>query len=235
MIEQLGNQMIELLDYDLNNELEENIFEFDEVVNKILPNKLIENDKYISYIIIDNDNDENKIKRYNRINAGGLNYPLAQLKECFEANSSYLHQRLDKGFKEFNCDNKHDDLTAILKKYRNWIQSVAKLNNKLQKQQLIWSLLLAIELIKLYLLKDLIHNQIDSFNKPVLPTFLIIQIVFKLAKIDLSIKANAAILKEKECVYFGSLLGESLWQSHILLKDNLPILENLHSLEQYAS
>ncbi|CAG8745831.1 1730_t:CDS:2, partial [Racocetra fulgida] len=154
---------------------------------------------------------------------------------CFEANGGHLHKRLGKGFTEFSCDSKHDDLTAILEQFGNWIQLVAKSGNELQKQQLIWSLLPAIESIKPYLPQDLIHSRIDTFKKPILPTLLIIQIAFKLAKIDLSIKAKAAILKEKECAYFGNLLGESLWQSRLLLKDNLPILENPQSLEQYAS
>ncbi|CAG8763533.1 7834_t:CDS:2, partial [Ambispora leptoticha] len=118
--------------------------------------------------------------------------------ECFEANGGHLHKRLGKGFTEFSCDSKHDDLTAILEQFGNWIQLVAKSGNELQKQQLIWSLLPAIESIKPYLPQDLIHSRIDTFKKPILPTLLIIQIAFKLAKIDLSIKAKAAILKEKE-------------------------------------
>ncbi|CAG8855954.1 3256_t:CDS:1, partial [Gigaspora margarita] len=68
-----------------------------------------------------------------------------------------------------------------------------------------------------------------------LPTLLITQIAFKLAKIDLSNKAKVAFLKEKNCAHFGNLLGESLWQSHIVLKSILPTLENLQSFEQYTA
>ncbi|CAG8702073.1 16221_t:CDS:1, partial [Cetraspora pellucida] len=75
----------------------------------------------------------------------------------------------------------------------------------------------------------------DPSERFVMPTLLIAQIAFRLAKIDLSINAKAASLKENECTYFGNLLGESLWQSCISLKDNLPILENSQSLVQYAS
>ncbi|CAG8643128.1 11522_t:CDS:2, partial [Cetraspora pellucida] len=155
---------------------------------------------------------------------------ILQQNSCNENEDYDLNNELEE-----NIFDKHDDLTAILEQFGNWIQLVAKSGNELQKQQLIWSLLPAIESIKPYLSQDLIHSRIDTFKKPILPTLLMIQIAFKLAKIDLSIKAKAAILKEKECAYFGNLLGESLWQSRLLLKDNLPILENPQSLEQYAS
>ncbi|CAG8808321.1 8995_t:CDS:1, partial [Racocetra fulgida] len=39
--------------------------------------------------------------------------------------------------KETDCNKKHDDLTGVLETFGNWIQLVAKSNNKLQKQQLI--------------------------------------------------------------------------------------------------
>ncbi|CAG8768358.1 3837_t:CDS:2, partial [Dentiscutata heterogama] len=54
-------------------------------------------------------------------------------------------------------------------------------------------------------------------------------------KINLSDKAKAEFLEEKECAQFGNLLGESLWQSGIVLKNNLLTLENPQSLEQYAA
>ncbi|CAG8582387.1 23137_t:CDS:2 [Dentiscutata erythropus] len=98
--------------------------------------------------------------------------------ECLEDNSGHLHQRLGRGVSEFGCDSKHDDLTVILEKFGNWIQLVVKLDNKLQKQQLIW--------------------RIDSLDELVLPTLLIVQIAFKLAKINLSAKTKAEHLKEKE-------------------------------------
>ncbi|CAG8847321.1 43289_t:CDS:2, partial [Gigaspora margarita] len=108
---------------------------------------------------------------------------------CHEANGGYLHRRLGRRVLNFGCDSKHNDLSVILENFGNWIQLVAKLDNKLQKQQLIWSLLLAIETLKPCLPKDLIY---------ILPTLLMIQIAFKLAKIDLSAKAKAVLLKEKE-------------------------------------
>ncbi|CAG8587424.1 18476_t:CDS:2 [Dentiscutata erythropus] len=145
-------------DYDLNNEAEENIIEFDETTDEIILNQ-----------------------------------------SCLEDNGGHLHQRLSRGVSEFGCDSKHDDLTVILEKFGNWIQLVAKSDNKLQKQQLIWLLLPMIETLKLHVPQDLQNH--------------------------LSAKTKAEHLKEKECAYFGNLLGESLWQSHILLKNDLPILE----------
>ncbi|CAG8837479.1 29913_t:CDS:2, partial [Gigaspora margarita] len=68
----------------------------------------------------------------------------------------------------------------------------------------------SIETLKPCLPKDLIYSQVDSFDKLALSTLLIIQIAFKLAKIDLSVKAKVVLLKEKECAYFGNLLEESL-------------------------
>ncbi|CAG8642185.1 16727_t:CDS:2, partial [Dentiscutata erythropus] len=82
--------------------------------------------------------------------------------------------------------------------------------------------------------ENMIHKRIDSLDKLVLPTLLMVQIAFKLAKINLSAKTKAEYLKEKEYTYFGNLLEESLWQSCISLKNDLPILENPQSLEQYA-
>ncbi|CAG8549736.1 14840_t:CDS:2 [Racocetra fulgida] len=68
---------------------------------------------------------------------------------------------LYKGFKETNCNEKHDELIRILETFRNWIQLVAKSNNELQKQQLIWSLLPVLESLKTYLPRDLIYKPID--------------------------------------------------------------------------
>ncbi|CAG8818666.1 30278_t:CDS:2, partial [Gigaspora margarita] len=74
-----------------------------------------------------------------------------------------------------------------------------------------------VESLKLYLPRDLLYKPInlDPSERFVMPTLLITQIAFRLAKIDLSIKAKAASLKENEYKYFRPLLGESLWQSHI--------------------
>ncbi|CAG8478286.1 5082_t:CDS:2 [Racocetra fulgida] len=130
--------------------------------------------------------------------------------EDYDLNNVTEESTLSEFNEEFGCDNKHDDLSAILEKFGNWIQLVAKSDNKLQKKQLIWSLLPAIETLKPCLPKDLIYSKVDDFDKLVLPTFLMIQIAFKLAKIDLSTKAKAAFLKEKEYTYCGNLLGESL-------------------------
>ncbi|CAG8621123.1 34574_t:CDS:2 [Racocetra persica] len=188
-------------DYDLNDEIEENTFnKLDEGIDEILSDQLVEDNRYTPCVIINNDNDDNKIRRYNRIDIGGSNRPLAQLKstwkvdQCFKINSGHLHKRLGKGFKETNCDEKHDELTEILETFGNWIQLVAKSNNELQKQQLIWSLLPALD-----------------------------------------IRAKAASLKENEYKYHRNLLGESLWQLRISLKNNLPILKNPQSLIQYAA
>ncbi|CAG8836721.1 23297_t:CDS:2, partial [Gigaspora margarita] len=160
--------------YDLNNTTEENISsEFDEEIEEILLDQSITNNKYTPCVIVDNDNNERRIQQCNRIDEGGSNQPLAQLKGTWEIRS---------GVSKFGCNNKHDDLSAILEKFRNWIQLVAKSDNKLQKQQLIWSLLPAIKTLKL---------------------------AFKLAKIDLSDKAKVAFLKEKDCAHFGNLLRES--------------------------
>ncbi|CAG8583176.1 10650_t:CDS:2 [Racocetra fulgida] len=148
-----------------------------------------------------------------------------------------LHDEYGKGTRETDCNEKHDDLTRVLETFGNWIQLVAKSDNIIQKQQLIWLLLPAVESLKSYLPRELLYKPInpDPSERFVMPTLLITRIAFRLAKIDLSIKAKAASLKENECTYFGNLLGESLWQSRILLKDNLPILENPQSLVQYAS
>ncbi|CAG8468108.1 9229_t:CDS:1 [Racocetra fulgida] len=55
------NSCNENKDYNLNNELEENILsKFDEGVDEILSDQPTEDDKYILYIIVDNDNDEKK-------------------------------------------------------------------------------------------------------------------------------------------------------------------------------
>ncbi|CAG8587417.1 334_t:CDS:2, partial [Scutellospora calospora] len=206
-------------DYDLNNATEENISsEFDEDIEEILLDQ-----SPLAQLKGTWEVDRNTIMQWNE--------KLDEL-ECFEANGSYLHQRLGPGVSNFGCNSKHDDLSTILEKFRNWIKLMAKSDNKLQKQQLIWSLLLAIKILKSGLPKDLIYS---PFDNQILPTLLMTQIAFKLAKIDLSDKAKAEFLEEKECTQFGNLLGESLWQSRIVLKNNLLTLKNPQSLEQYAT
>ncbi|CAG8743925.1 864_t:CDS:1 [Racocetra persica] len=50
-------------DYDLNDEIEENIFnELDERIDEILSDQLVEDNRYTPCVIIDNDNDDNKIQ-----------------------------------------------------------------------------------------------------------------------------------------------------------------------------
>ncbi|CAG8549933.1 15896_t:CDS:2 [Dentiscutata heterogama] len=124
-------------DYDLNSEIEEIILynELDEGFDKIIPN-IPENkdNKYTPCVIINNDNDNYKIQRYNGIDA---NQPLAQLKKYYEANGDYLHRRYGKGTRETDCNEKHDNLTRVLETFENWIQLVAKSDNIIQKQQLI--------------------------------------------------------------------------------------------------
>ncbi|CAG8673465.1 627_t:CDS:2, partial [Dentiscutata heterogama] len=143
-----------------------------------------------------------------------------------------ISSEFDEDIEEILLDQSYDDLSTILAKFGNWIKLMAKSDNKLQKQQLIQSLLPAIKTLKSGLPKDLIYS---PFDNQVLPTLLMTQIAFKLAKINLSDKAKAEFLEEKECTQFGNLLGESLWQSRIVLKNNLLTLENPQSLKQYAA
>ncbi|CAG8839059.1 20989_t:CDS:2, partial [Gigaspora margarita] len=135
-------------------------------------------------------NNENQNKDYDLDNEIENNILPNELDKgkCHEANSGYLHRRLNRGVLDFGCDNKHNDSFAILENFGNWIPLT----------------------LKPCLPKDLIYSQVDSFDKLVLSTLLMIQIAFKLAKIDLSAKAKAVLLKEKECTYFRNLLGEFL-------------------------
>ncbi|CAG8853946.1 34274_t:CDS:1, partial [Gigaspora margarita] len=56
-------------DYDLDNEIENDTLpdELDERSDEILPDEPVENNKYTPCVIIDNNNDDRKIRRCNRI------------------------------------------------------------------------------------------------------------------------------------------------------------------------
>ncbi|CAJ0849946.1 534_t:CDS:2 [Entrophospora sp. SA101] len=74
-------------------------------------------------------------------------------------------------------------------------------------------------------LRKNISNQPDLSNN-IIPTQLMIQIAFKLSKIDLSNAKKATMLKNDECNNIGNIIGESLWQSCGIIKENLPTLQN---------
>ncbi|CAG8600402.1 13835_t:CDS:2, partial [Dentiscutata heterogama] len=168
-------------DYNFNSEIEEIILhdELDEGFDKIIPNI-----------------PENKDNKYTSCSTW-------EIDQCYEADSSHLHRRYSKGTRETDYNEKHDDLTRVLETFGNWIQLVAKSDNIIQKQQLIWLLLLAVESLKPYLPQELLYKPInpDPSKRFVMPTLLITQIAFQLAKIDLSIKAKAASLKENDDIH----------------------------------
>ncbi|CAG8678246.1 3996_t:CDS:2, partial [Dentiscutata heterogama] len=95
--------------------------------------------------------------------------------ELDEANGGHLYRRYGKGTRETDCNEKHDDLTRVLETFENWIQLVAKSDNIIQKQQLIWLLLPAVELLKPYLLRELLYKPInpDPSERFVMLTLLI--------------------------------------------------------------
>ncbi|CAG8623643.1 42603_t:CDS:2 [Gigaspora margarita] len=58
--------------------------DFDEEIEEILLDQSITNNKYTPCVIVDNDNNERRIQQCNRIDEGGSNQPLAQLKGTWE-------------------------------------------------------------------------------------------------------------------------------------------------------
>ncbi|CAG8816143.1 24144_t:CDS:2, partial [Gigaspora margarita] len=87
-------------DYDLNNTTKENISsEFDGEIEEILLDQSITNNKYSPYVIVDNNNNERRIQQCNRIDKGGSNWPLAQLKGTWEVDHNTIiqwNEKLDK-------------------------------------------------------------------------------------------------------------------------------------------
>jgi hypothetical protein len=132
-----------------------------------------------------------------------------------------------------DCHKPHNDSSEILENFGHWLLSVARSNNEPQKQQLIWSLLPMIESLKPYLPNNAVSKQ--SHPSENAPTLLMVKIALRLAKIDLSMKAKVAILKDDDCTNFGTIMGESLWQSRSSIKTTLPTLENPQSLIHYAA
>ncbi|CAG8771022.1 34079_t:CDS:2, partial [Gigaspora margarita] len=163
-----------ILNFDIDTYQDKKISsEFDKEIEEILLDQSITNNKYTPCVIVDNDNNERRIQQCNRIDEGGSNQPLAQLKGTWEVDP--------------------------------------------------------IKTLKLGLPKDLIYS---PFDNQVLPTLLITQIAFKLAKIDLSDKAKVAFLKEKDCAHFGNLLGESFNQIYAAFQNPNP---NSHLLFEYTT
>lgn len=346
---ELQDSDVEEEDYDLCEKAEESDMsgDPDEGTDQVLPN--MESERYTPCVIVDNDNDEQVVQRCNKINAGGANRPLKQLKStwevdrgtveqfdgklhelgvcyrhflfdqnqlheekiqqlktdqsalhrtrcllcnkykifftrgqncpvhswtvcgrnirvpclclksckalrtcfsictestdnirplyictrCFEDNGGHLHKRLGRGPKKYSCYEQHNDSTTILETFGHWLLSVAKSNNESQKQQLIWSLLPMIESLKPHLPTKVVSQQSPPLESTSTP--LMVQIALRLAKVNVSREAKVAMLRQDDCTNFGTIMGESLWQSRTSLKEVLPTLENPESLVHYAA
>ncbi|CAG8576548.1 11773_t:CDS:2, partial [Ambispora gerdemannii] len=179
---------------------------FEKEFERIIPSLADYAIKLTYCVIINNDNDQYIIQRYNNTGV----HSVGQLFGMWEIDSKAVQEvgnkisKLDmtKILYTNLKQGQHDtDITFALKLFGKWIEQTITSDN---------------EIVKVSLLKELVNV-----------------LAFAIKKIDVNEEAQATQLKITICKNFGRILAYSVLQARSELKQKLPLLEEPESLDEY--